>query len=79
MLGGCGAPVTPSPAALSTRSSRHLVAAATAAMATTPSATEPRSGGNGPARQSGRPFRLGDGAGPCRLSDRDVTGGWGGA
>ena len=48
MLGGCGAPVTLSPAALSTRSSRHLVAAATAAMATTPSDTEPQSGGNGP-------------------------------
>lgn len=34
MLGGCGTPVAPSPNALSTSSSRHLIAASTGAMAT---------------------------------------------
>lgn len=65
MLGGCGAPVTPSPAALSTRSSRHLVAAATAAMATTPSATEPRGCGNGPAKRATLPAGRWGGATPA--------------
>lgn len=41
MFGGCGAPVVPSAAALSTSSSRHLVTAATEAMETAPGAAEP--------------------------------------
>lgn len=41
MLGGFGAPTAPNPAALSTSSSRHLVTAATGAIATERGATEP--------------------------------------
>lgn len=63
MLGGCGAPVTPSPAALSTRSRCHRVAAATAAMATAPSAEEPRNRGHPASQAGGSSGRAGGGRG----------------
>lgn len=70
MLGGFGAPTTPSPAALSTSSSRQLVTAATGAIATAPGASKP-----GPATGSGG--RAGDFS--CRAAGRGrggrVTGG----
>lgn len=49
MLGGCGVPLAPSTATLITCSSRHRIAAATAAMATVPGAAGP-----GPAAGTGR-------------------------